>query len=434
MPRTYINGFSKMSKQEKIAILADQLGDVSLGKELQSYYHPVNQKRFDEFSENTLTNYYLPFSIAPNFLINGEIFHIPMVVEESSVIAAASAAAKFWSNHGGFYAQVISTLKTGQVHFTFSGNANLLHEHWAQLHDYLLINAKTLTFNMEKRGGGIIDLCLEDGTVDIPDYFKLNVSFETVDSMGANFINSVLENMAGSLEEYCLTHLSNQGSCDVIMSILSNYTPECLVKCWVEAPISVFGSLNETISSSCFVEKFVTAVKIAERDIYRAVTHNKGIMNGIDAVVLATGNDYRAVEAGIHAFASRFGKYKSLSNVSISGNNFLFSLEVPLNIGVVGGLTSLHPLAAKSLQLLGNPDAKKLMMIVAAVGLANHFSAIRALITKGIQNGHMKMHLSNILKQTGVTETEAIAARKHFVDKPVSFSGVREFLEVYRNQ
>lgn len=432
MPGSIINGFSKLSKQQKIAVLADQLGDATLGNELQSYDHAFIQERFNGFSENTLTNFYLPYSVAPNFLINGEIFHVPMVIDESSVVAAASAAAKFWANHGGFHAEVISTLKTGQVHFTFSGNGDLLRKHWLTLHEYLLSNARLITSNMEKRGGGIINICLEDGTADIPYYFRLNVSFETVDSMGANFINSVLENMAGSLLEYCLIHFANQGECNVIMAILSNYTPDCIVKCWVEAPVSAFSGMDESISASCFVEKFETAVKIAESDIYRAVTHNKGIMNGIDAVVLASGNDFRAVEAGIHAFASRSGKYKSLSNISISNNAFLFSYEAPLNIGVVGGLTSSHPLAARTLQLLGNPDSKQLMMIIAAVGLANHFSAIRALITSGIQKGHMKMHLTNILNQLEASEAEITDAKLYFTEKSVSFNGVREFLEQHR--
>ena len=431
MPRSIINGFSKLSKQQKIAVLADQIGDAAMGNELQSYDHPFDQERFNGFSENTLTNFYLPYGVAPNFLINGEIFHVPMVVEESSVVAAASAAAKFWANHGGFHAEVISTLKTGQVHFTFSGNGDILRKNWPALHEYLLFNARLHTSNMEKRGGGIINICLEDDTADIPNYFRLNVSFETVDSMGANFINSVLENMAGSLLEYCLINFTNQGECNVIMAILSNYTPDCIVKCWVEAPVSAFSGMDESISSTGFVEKFETAVKIAENDIYRAVTHNKGIMNGIDAVVLASGNDFRAVEAGIHAYASRSGKYKSLSQVSTSNDVFLFSFEVPLNIGVVGGLTSSHPLAARTMQLLGSPDAKHLMMIVAAVGLANHFSAIRALITKGIQKGHMKMHLTNILNQLDASEAEISEAKLYFAEKPVSFSGVREYLEQF---
>ncbi len=432
MPGSIINGFSKLSKQEKIAVLAGQLGDATLGNELQSYNHPVSQERFNGFSENTLANFYLPYGVAPNFLINGEIFHVPMVVEESSVVAAASAAAKFWANHGGFHAEVISTLKTGQVHFTFSGNGDLLRKHWPTLKEYLLSNARLHTSNMEKRGGGIINICLEDGTADITNYFRLNVSFKTVDSMGANFINSVLENMAESLQEYCLIHFTNQDECNVIMAILSNYTPDCIVKCWVEAPVSAFSGMDESISPYRFVEKFETAVKIAETDIYRAVTHNKGIMNGIDAVVLASGNDFRAVEAGIHAYASRSGKYKSLSKISTSNNVFLFSFEAPLNIGVVGGLTSSHPLAARTMQLLGSPDAKQLMMIVAAVGLANHFSAIRALITKGIQKGHMKMHLANILNQLNASEAEIKETKLYFAAKHVSFSGVREFLEQFR--
>jgi hydroxymethylglutaryl-CoA reductase len=425
-------GFSKLSKQEKIAFLADQLNDETLGEDLRSYDHPVNQKRFDEFSENTLANYYLPYGVAPNFLINGELLHVPMVVEESSVVAAASSAAKFWANHGGFQAEIVSAIKTGQVHFIFEGNANVLCEHWSLLKDRLLENCEPLVINMKKRGGGICDLTLQDGTGDIPGYYQLNVSFETEDSMGANFINSVLENMAGTLQEYCSSYLFDHGFCEIIMSILSNYTPQCLVKCKVEAPISVFESMDETLSSFRFVDRFAMAVKIAGRDMYRAVTHNKGLMNGIDAVVLASGNDFRAVEADIHAYAARRGKYQSLSELSLDNGFFSFSIEVPLNIGVVGGLTTSHPLAARTLQLLGNPNSKQLMMIAASVGLACHFAAIRALITKGIQRGHMKMHLTNMLYQLNSSEAERSAALHYFSDRLVSYSEIRSFLEQMR--
>jgi hydroxymethylglutaryl-CoA reductase len=434
MSKSIIKGFSKLSKKEKFKVLASQLGDDSLEEELKLYYHPDKQDIFDKFSENTLSNFYLPYGVAPNFLINGEIFHIPMVIEESSVVAAASAAAKFWADHGGFHAKVISTRKTGQVHFTFSENKDLLGSHWQEVKSFLLINARSITSTMEKRGGGIVDLFLEEGAKEIPDYFKINVFFETVDSMGANFINSVLENMAESLVNYCSQHFSEPGVCRVIMAILSNYTPDCLVRCWVEAPFSAFESVSDSVSTEDFVEKFGIAVKIAETDVYRAVTHNKGIMNGIDAVVLATGNDFRAVEAGVHAYASRSGKYRSLSQLSTHNGRFVFSLEVPVSIGVVGGLTSAHPLAARSIQLLGNVDAKQLMMIAASVGLANHFSAIKALITKGIQRGHMKMHLPNILSQMHSSEKEAAEAKLYFADRPVSFSEVRNFLDEFRKK
>lgn len=218
------------------------------------------------------------------------------------------------------------------------------------------------------------------------------------------------------------------------MSILSNYTPECLVKAWVECKVSDLGGFPEAnLTAQQFARKFSTAIRIAKHDVYRATTHNKGIFNGIDAVVLATGNDFRAIEACGHAYASKNGQYGSLSDCEIVGDTFRFSITLPLAVGTVGGLTKLHPLAKRSLEMLGNPSAKELMMIIATVGLAQNFSAVKALVTSGIQKGHMKMHLTNILRHFGATDTEIQLATTYFADKTVSFSSVRDFLNNSRN-
>ena len=218
------------------------------------------------------------------------------------------------------------------------------------------------------------------------------------------------------------------------MSIISNYTPNCLVHTWVEGEIKDGGHhYDDLFTDREFVTRFETGVRIAQVDKYRATTHNKGIYNGIDAVVLATGNDFRAVEACGHAYASRNGEYSSLSKVEISGNTFRFSLEVPMAIGTVGGLTHLHPLAKLSLQLLGNPDAAELMMIASAAGLANNYSAVKSLVTKGIQKGHMKMHLLNILNVYLATEDEKKHAVEYFKHEKVSHSAVSSFLDSIRS-
>jgi hydroxymethylglutaryl-CoA reductase len=182
------------------------------------------------------------------------------------------------------------------------------------------------------------------------------------------------------------------------------------------------------MSARDFAEKFATAVRIAEVDPNRAVTHNKGIMNGVDAVVLATGNDFRAIEACAHAYAARSGQYKSLSTVSLENDTFKFTLRIPLSVGTVGGLTSLHPLAKTSLAILNQPSAKELMEIIAATGLAQNFSAVKSLVTTGIQRGHMKLHLLNIMNQLGATQDEIEKGKQHFTDKVVSFQAVRQFL------
>ena len=188
------------------------------------------------------------------------------------------------------------------------------------------------------------------------------------------------------------------------------------------------------MSAEIFAERFYKAVKISRIDIYRATTHNKGIFNGVDAVVLATGNDFRAIEACGHTYASRHGSYQGLSDCSIEDGIFSFWLEIPLAIGTVGGLTSLHPIAKRSLELLGHPDAAELMAIIAATGLAQNFAAVKSLITTGIQFGHMKLHLRNILHALEATEAETEAAKIHFSDQVVSFAAVRDFLESKRKK
>ena len=215
----------------------------------------------------------------------------------------------------------------------------------------------------------------------------------------------------------------------VIMCILSNFTPDCLVRAEVSCPISELGTMGFDLDAEALAYKFWTAIRIAEIDPYRATTHNKGIFNGIDAVVLATGNDFRAIEACGHAYAAKDGQYKSLSHCSIEDDVFRFWIDMPLAVGTVGGLTNLHPIAKKSLELLGNPTAEELMKVIAVTGLAQNFAAIRSLITTGIQSGHMKMHLVNILHQLKARDNEIENAVEHFSDKVVSFSAVRDFLE-----
>ena len=401
---------------------------------LKSYWHPDSkqQQLFDEFSENTITNFYIPYGISPNVTINGKDYIVPMVIEESSVVAAASAAAKFWGERGGFHAEVIDVRKVGQVHFGWSGPKERLFGLFPAIEERLLKDTAAMTEKMVKRGGGILGMRLIDYSAQIPDYYQIRVEFGTGDAMGANFINSVLEQFGHSLQDFFAEQndLSEDlRKVEIIMTILSNNTPDCRVKVWVECPVEQLDGIDEHLSGAEYAKKFKKAVDIAHIDVDRATTHNKGIYNGIDAVVIATGNDFRAVEAAGHTFASRNGRYESLSNVTLENGIFHFELEVPMALGTVGGLTSLHPLAKKTLELLGNPTAKELMMIAATMGLANNFSAVRSLTTKGIQAGHMKMHLNNILNQLNASEEDKKKAREYFKDKTVSFAGVEQYLD-----
>jgi len=412
-----ISGFSKLTKQEKIDWLSKNYfsSQPEIIQTLKQYWNTDEklQQLHDDFIENTISNFYLPYGVAPNFVINGNHYVIPMVVEESSVVAAASLVAKFWSTRGGFKTEVISTTKIGQVHFMFQGNADDLKGYFNQQKENLFKATASITKNMEKRGGGILDIKLVDKTDKLDNYYQLLVTFETKDSMGANFINSCLEAIAKAFRKEGI---------EIVMSILSNYVPNCLVRAEVSCKIEELGGENP----QHFAEKFQQAVQIAEIEPYRAVTHNKGIMNGIDAVVLATGNDFRAIEAGAHAYASRNGSYSSLTHCEIKNGVFRFWIEIPLAIGTVGGLTALHPMAKLSLDMLQNPSAPELMQIIATAGLAQNFAALRALTTSGIQEGHMKMHLMNILNQLQANREEKELMVAYFKDKTVSHSAVVE--------
>ncbi|MFC2110844.1 hydroxymethylglutaryl-CoA reductase [Bacteroidota bacterium] len=436
--RKIISGFSKLSKDDKLKLVSSYFEEPPIVEdELKAYWHSDEkaQQLFDEFGENTISNFYMPFGIAPNFVIDGKNYMIPMVIEESSVIAAASKSAKFWAENGGFHTEIKEMKKVGQVHFLWKGEAAKLKQSMPELKKILIKDAAHHTEKMIGRGGGIIDIELHDKTSEIDDYFQLKATFDTVDAMGANFINSCLEDFDISLKKYLRENdlfVGDEKHAEIIMSILSNYTPECLVKCWVECNIEKFADMDENMTAEEFVWKFEKAVQVAKVDVHRATTHNKGIFNGIDSIALATGNDFRAIEAAGHTYASKDGKYKSLTDVEIKEGKFKYSLTIPLSLGTVGGLTSLHPLAKRSLELLGNPGAKELMRVAAAAGLSNNFGALKSLVTSGIQLGHMKMHLLNILNNLAANENEKTKAVEFFKTRIVSFNLVEKFLTDYR--
>ncbi|MEJ2584004.1 MAG: hydroxymethylglutaryl-CoA reductase, degradative [Robiginitalea sp.] len=433
-----IEGFSRLSKSEKIHWIATRYTSHPEQTEalLRQYWNSDTklQQLHDEFIENTISNFYLPLGVAPNFLINDKLYAIPMAIEESSVVAAASKSAKFWLERGGFRAETLGTEKIGQVHFRYTGDPRRLNPFIEKIKPVLRRDTAVITQNMEKRGGGIKSIELRDKTGQIPGYYQLHCTFETLDAMGANFINSCLEQFASTMLREAADYEAfrqMETPVEVMMSILSNYVPDCLVRAEVSCPVA---SLADPcgISGEDFARKLVQAVSIADCEPFRAVTHNKGIMNGIDAVVIATGNDFRAVEAGIHAHASRTGRYRSLSQAGVEDGQFRFWMEIPLALGTVGGLTGLHPLVKLALELLQKPSAPELMQIVAVAGLAQNFAALRSLVTVGIQQGHMKMHLLNILNQLGATDAEKRMLIEHFKNDTVSHSAVVSTLEALR--
>ena len=433
-----VSGFSNKTKKEKIQWLADTYltGNSDAIDTLKKYWNTDEklQNLHDDFIENTITNYYLPFGIAPNFLINDQLYVLPMVIEESSVVAAASNAAKFWLERGGFKAEVISTIKNGQVHINFFGSEKSIRTYFSEVKPQLIASIATLERNMKKRGGGLLNIELVSTTATLEGYYQLHCTFETLDAMGANFINSCLEQIAQVFE----TESNHFGAFSdenqypqVVLSILSNYVPECLVRAKVSCPISAL-SFTE-VDGSEFAANFVRAIEIAKTEPRRAVTHNKGIMNGVDAVVLATGNDFRAVEAGVHAYAAKDGHYTSLTDAKIEDDIFHFWIELPLALGTIGGLTSLHPMVKVAFEILQQPNAKDLMQMVAVAGLAQNFAAVKSLVTTGIQKGHMKMHLMNILNQLEATSEEKEKAVVYFTDNAVSHSAATAFINELRD-
>ena len=432
------DGFSKLTKSEKIDWVIENFfnssnDDLEILKQYWSEDEEL-QKIHDEFSENTLTNFFIPLGIAPNFLIDNKNYTIPMAIEESSVVAAACKSAKFWSKRGGFKTEIINVIKTGQVHFKFNGDKNKLYEFFENSKSKILNDCNEISENMKARGGGILNINLIDKTSEISDYYQLSSDFNTVDSMGANFINSCLEQFAKSFEtEFLESKLFDEDeNLEIVMSILSNYVPQCLVKAEVRCKLNELK--NEDVEEPIkFARKFIDAVEISKNDISRAVTHNKGIMNGIDAVVIATGNDFRSVEACAHAYAAKEGKYSSLTHAKIEKDEFIYWIEIPLAIGTVGGITNLHPLVKWCLKLLKNPNGKDLMRIIAVAGLAQNFAAIRSLITSGIQLGHMKMHLINILNTLSANKTEKEILINYFKKNKVSFRSAETALKKLRN-
>ncbi len=427
-----IRGFSKLTEEEKRNFIARFCTDPLQAEDrLERFLMEDENERsqFLELSENTISSFHTPYGIAPNLVVNGKIYHVPLVIEESSVVAAVSHSARFWADCGGFTVKNVTTVKLGHVYFRWYGDSAYIIERWHQLKLFLMERLKKVTANMVRRGGGILSMELLDETAIIANLFKLELKVETINSMGANFVNTCLEDMAEGIDLYFAADHDPAGKkCQVAMAILSNYTPECTVTVQASCDIGYLKPIAERLPVEVFADKLCLAYQIAQHDPSRAVTHNKGIMNGVDAVLMATGNDYRAAEAAAHAFAARDGQYRALSSCSVTNRVLTIGLTIPLALGTVGGITNLHPLARLSLEILGNPHAKELMGIVASVGLASNFAAIRSLVTTGIQKGHMRLHLSNILNTLNVNNGQREEAELYFTDRKVSFNAVKHFL------
>ncbi len=350
-------------------------------------YIPI--EKFDLFSENIIGTFHLPYSIATNFRINQKDYLIPMVSEESSVIAAASHGAKIALKSGGFISDPIDPVMIGQIQILGIPNQEDINE----IMKYISAHKQSLLEYMNKQdpklvsvGGGALDITIREIQTTKEKMLILHVMVNVKDAMGANIVNTMVERLS--------THLKGKIPGRINLRIISNLATHRIAKARAEFDQTLLGG-------SKIVDNIIDAYEYACADPYRASTHNKGIMNGIDAVAIATGNDYRALEAGAHAYASLKGTYQPLTSFSKNEKgNLIGEIEIPLAMGIIGGMTTQHPLAQLSLKILGVKSAEELCQITAAVGLAQNLAALRALANEGIQQGHMKLHNRKFIKKS----------------------------------
>ncbi|UUX33983.1 hydroxymethylglutaryl-CoA reductase, degradative [Fundicoccus culcitae] len=413
--------FYKRTRQEKVALLKT-LGYLP-ADDTQSH---LPEEIADQMVENYLFNYELPLGVAVNFNINEKDYVIPMVVEEPSVIAAASNGAK---KIGPIKTSVSHRELIGQIVFAevtdVDQKVNLIESR----NEELLQLARSFSPSMVKRGAGPNRIWVETKQDTTGDYLIVYVGMDTGEAMGANAINTVLEGIAPEIAQ-----LIQQ---PILFSILSNYSETAITT--AQARIPVLTLHPNAVEAEQIAHKLELASRYAHIDVYRATTHNKGIMNGIDPVLIATGNDWRAVEAGVHAYASRNGNYESLTEwvIDKKTNELVGTISLPLAIGTVGGTIAVHPSAQWSLKLLGNPDAETLAGIVASVGLAQNFAAIFALVTDGIQKGHMALQAKSLALQAGAHVDElpqVIEKLKQKQKQPVNQAVAKEILDEIRKQ
>lgn len=350
---------------------------------------PLDVSIYENMIENSIGVYEIPMGVVPGFYLNGKEYVIPMVTEEPSVIAAQSNAAKIFAKNGGISAHVVSRLMRGQIAFPDTGDAQKIIDFVEDNNDELIEVCNEAYPSIVRRGGGVREISVRYiQSHKYSSFVIVDVLMDTQEAMGANMINTTLESLKN--------HIELTIGAEPLMAILSNLADQAVVEARVTLDVSTLK--NPDVIAS----KIELASNLAQVDIYRATTHNKGIMNGIDAVVIATGNDFRAVEAGVHAYASLSGEYrplttwKKLNNTTLEG-----TIRIPLAIGTVGGTISVHPKAKQSYNILGINDSRILMQIIAGVGLAQNFAALYALTTVGIQSGHMRMHARTLLINAG---------------------------------
>lgn len=387
------SGFYKKTRQERIDILNQERMLQAKTVEILIKNQNLPENIAGKMAENHLGTFCLPFSVVPEFLLDGQEYSLPMVTEEPSVVAACSFGAKIIGRSGGFTSDIQNRLMIGQVALYNVAEPQVAQKNIEQETATILSLANQAHPSIVKRGGGARTLRTE-----IKDQFLIvYLSVDVKEAMGANILNTMLEGIKDYLEEI------SRGK--ALMAILSNYASESLVTARCRITISILATSAALAQETA--EKIALASQLAQIDTYRATTHNKGIFNGIDGLVVATGNDWRAVEAGAHAYAARDGHYRGLSTWTIDGKELLGQMTLPMPIATVGGSIGLNPKVQAAFDILGQPKARTLASLIVAVGLCQNFAALRALVTTGIQAGHMKLQAKSLAILAGATESEA---------------------------
>ena len=419
------NGFSKKSYQERLELLKAQ---ALLSPERQGSLEQDEQMSVtvaDQLSENVVGTFSLPYSLVPEVLVNGQEYTVPYVTEEPSVVAAASYASKIIKRAGGFTAQVHQRQMIGQVALYQVADPEQALEKIASKKAELLELANQAYPSIVKRGGGARDLHVEQLKSET-DFLVVYLHVDTQEAMGANMLNTMLEALKPILEEL------SQGQS--LMGILSNYATDSLVTASCRIAFRYLSRQKD--QGREIAEKIALASQFAQADPYRATTHNKGIFNGIDAILIATGNDWRAIEAGAHAFASRDGHYQGLSQwtLDLEREELVGEMTLPMPVATKGGSIGLNPRVALSHELLGNPSAKELAQLIVSIGLAQNFAALKALVSTGIQQGHMKLQAKSLALLAGASESEvAPLVERLIADKTFNLETAQRYLENLRS-
>lgn len=437
MSENPFKSYYKKSRQDRIDVLVAQEHITSDQADFLKNGQGLPTEIADNMIENALSTYGLPYGLALNFLINDQEIHIPMVTEEPSVIAAASNGGKIIQQAGGFKSQVNQRLMTGQIAFTgLEDDAQALRfeGYVTEFVDDLLAVANAAYPSIVGRGGGARSIRSHyyPATNSSAPFFIVYLTIDTQEAMGANMMNTMLE----ALKAHILGQVDFIANIDGLLAILSNYAVEATATATCEITARLLD--KGPISGVEVASKIALASQLAQVDVYRATTHNKGIMNGVDAFVLATGNDWRAVEAGVHAYAARDGQYRGLAKWTYDSDREILSgeLTLPLALGAVGGSIGIHPTVQVTKSILGQSDAKHLMEIAVSLGLAQNFAAVRALVTEGIQAGHMQLQAKSLAIQAGAygdQEINAVVTTIENVDYK-NLAAAKEILEKLRQE